>query len=401
MIIAADINIPLLDRACEGMGELRFFDSRDLPKLREILRSADVLLCRSTIRVGEDLLAGTPVRFVATATSGTDHFDTAWLDAQGIAHASAAGSNARSVAEWWAAAMLELHARGRLRIPGATVGIVGVGHVGTEVADVARALGLRCCYNDPPRAQRGETPLQWSAEDFTEMEVILRCDVVTLHVPLTREGEFATAGFFGATQFDRMHPGALFVNTARGGVMEASAVIAWAAAGNPVMLDVFPGEPRVDPAMVRVADIATPHVAGHAWDGKLRGTAMVADALRAWLGDVQHHGIEPPNRERVRINPPDPVGPEMAFAPDAPAYSNTADVYAEVLRVVRGVYDVRVDDAALREAVERDPDGAAAEFARLRAEYRMRREFASCEIDATGLSPRAAAMLGALGFVLV
>ncbi len=395
MTIIADHNIPQIESACEGLGEIRLYDSRDQAELVRLLQSADVLLCRSTIRVDAGLLKGTPVRFVATATAGTDHLDTAWLDAQGIAHASAAGSNARSVAEWWAVAMLELHSRGRISLPDAIVGIVGVGHVGTEIADVARAMRMHCVYHDPPRERNGETPVVWDADAFATMDEILSCDVVTLHVPLTREGAFATAGFFGEEQFSRMRPGALFVNAARGGVMIPSAVLNRTSAGNPVVLDVFPGEPRIDPALVRAAEIATPHIAGHAWDGKLRGTQMAANALRKWLGAKPGAGFSPepdaPAREDTKS------GRHENHTEGERGLAASRDVYREVRDVLHGVYDVRVDDAALRAAVELEAEAAAAEFARLRAEYRVRREFAASTATAAGLSREAVRMLRALG----
>jgi erythronate-4-phosphate dehydrogenase len=372
------------------------FDSRDLAGLQALLQTAEILLCRSTINVNAALLEGTPVRFVATATSGTDHFDTEWLDAKGIAYASAAGSNARSVAEWWAAALLELYVRGRIRLPDATVGIVGVGHVGTQVADVARALGMQCRFNDPPRALRGELPVTWSGEQFVAMEEILDCDIVTLHVPLTRDGEYPTAGFFGERQFVRLRPGALFVNTSRGAVMEPSSVLRWTADGNPTALDVYPDEPRIDPALVRAADIATPHIAGHAHDGKLLGTQMVYNSLCGWMGvdpvwrysqmlDALWH--EDTKTQRLK-----------KFEKEDLSLEISGDVYREVLDVVRSVYDVRVDDAALRRAVEMEPEAAAAEFARLRAEYPIRRQFASCAVEASAVSSQAAVMLRAAGF---
>lgn len=442
MIIAADHNIPDIAQRCAGMGEVRLYDSRDAGGLRALLREAEVLLCRSTIRVDAELLGGTPVRFVATATAGTDHFDTTWLEAQGIAYASAAGSNARSVAEWWGAAMLELQARGRLSIPGATVGIVGVGHVGIEVADVARALGMTCLYNDPPRQRRGEMPVRWSADGFSKMEEILRCDVVTLHVPLTQEGEFSTAGFFGAAEFGCMRPGSVFVNAARGGVMDPAAVRAWSEAGNPVVLDVFPGEPRIDPALVRISAIATPHIAGHAWDGKLRGTEMVVEELAAWIeagteeaegtkaegrrsesaeggrrsasGGQKAEAVLGPARSSARSKPEADEGRSARSKPEADEgriarsepedgivrVNSREEMYSQVLDTVRGVYDIRIDDAALRRAMEMGREEAAAEFARLRAEYPVRREFASCEFDGAGLSTDAAAMLCELGLTL-
>ncbi len=401
MRIIADKNIPEIESACEGLGEIRLFDSRDLSGLHDLLQTADVLLCRSTIAVNAALLDGTPVRFVATATSGTDHFDIEWLDAQGIVHASAAGSNARSVAEWWAASLLELHARGRIRLDGATVGIVGVGHVGTQVADVATALGMHCRFNDPPRAERGEQPVEWSPEGFVSMQEILSCDIVTLHVPLTREGEYATERFFGEREFERMRPGSLFANAARGGVMDASAALHWAADGNPLVLDVFSSEPRIDPALVHAADIATPHIAGHAWDGKLLGTEMVCEAVCEWFDVKRHKGTEA-QRHKVRSEGSRLRPVSRDFGGQALGQREMADdvqdVYGEVLEIVRSVYDVRVDDAALRRAVELEPEAVAAEFARLRAEYPVRREFAACEGEANGLSIETTSVLAALGF---
>jgi len=194
--------------------------------------------------------------------------------------------------------------------------------------------------------------------------------------------------------------------------MDPAAVIAWAAAGNPVVLDVFPGEPRIDPALVRAADIATPHVAGHAWDGKLRGTAMVAEALKDWLGvkaaaeagngskESRNGDTGDASEDGSTRDKSDDGGTENVSKDGGRETGHSAVVLPEVLEVVRGVYDIRIDDASLRKAVEMEPDATAAEFARLRAEYRVRREFASCEINAARVSAGTAAMLRTLGFIV-
>ncbi|MBR9976921.1 MAG: 4-phosphoerythronate dehydrogenase [Bacteroidetes bacterium] len=395
MRIAADRNIPCISEACHGLGTLRFFDAGDRPGLHGLLSASDVLLCRSTIQVNEALLHDTPVRFVATATSGSDHLDLPWLRGRGIGVATAAGSNARSVAEWWGAAILELHARGHMHIPESTVGIVGVGHVGRQVADVAHALGMRCLYNDPPRALRGESPLPGCGQSFAPLDELLRCSVVSLHVPLTTRGPFPTRGLFGQEMFDRMSRETVFLNAARGGVMTADAVLKRAAQGSFVVLDVFPDEPRVDPALVEAAEIATPHIAGHALDGKLLGTQMVYEALCAWLK------VPPTWTHTSCLERYDRGGGGRRIHPAAPVLqadtaAEHADVCSEVLGIVRHVYDIRQDDTALREALSGDAPAAA--FNRLRADYPPRREFRAVSVTPDGLSSAAVGMLQALGF---
>src|SRR5689334_5916892 len=265
--ILGDANIPYLHDAFGALGQVETVPAREITPER--VREVDLLLVRSTVRVNEALLSKSRVRFVATATIGIDHLDTAWLDRAGIRWASAPGSNADSVVQWFAAALA--------RVPDVAqrqLGIVGVGNVGSRIERLWRALDVKpplLC--DPPRARR-EGAAAFVALD----EVLARCDLVTLHVPLTRSGQDATVHLVDAR---RLRRDAVLINACRGEVLDSASALAVA---NPLLLDVFEGEPAPDPRLVARAAIATPHIAGHSLDGKANGTKMIYDAACAFLG---------------------------------------------------------------------------------------------------------------------
>jgi erythronate-4-phosphate dehydrogenase len=324
------------------------------------VRDADLLLCRTTIRVGPALLEGSKVRFVATATIGTDHMDLPWLEARGIRWASAPGSNAASVALWWASALAIVCARRDLDPAALRIGIVGVGHVGKRIEALARALGSAPLLCDPPRA-RAEGASGFVALD----EVLERCDLVSVHVPLTRGGDDATVGLLDAARLGRMRMGAILVNACRGEVVDGPALTdALAAERLTGVLDVFPGEPNVNPALALRADLITPHIAGYSIQGKLNGTAQILAAFRA------HFGL--PEKSAVRF--PVPEAPEIVWGEGGVSGSAGRTVEAEMFACVRRSYDIGRDDAELR-AVLDDPEFPK-HFDRLRKSYPVRHEFA-------------------------
>ncbi|HWE31349.1 MAG TPA: 4-phosphoerythronate dehydrogenase, partial [Polyangia bacterium] len=283
--IVADANIPYLHDAFGALGEVVTMPSRELS--RDTVKEADLLLVRSTIRVNEALLANSRVRFVATATIGIDHLDAAWLDGAGIRWASAPGSNADSVVQWFAAALTTMSAR----VPDVAhrqLGIVGVGNVGSRIERLFRALDVKpplLC--DPPRARR-EGGGAFVALD----EILERCDLVTLHVPLTRSGEDAT---FHLVDVRRLRKNAVLVNACRGEVLDSESALA---VDNMLLLDVFEREPTPDPRLIARAALATPHIAGHSLDGKANGTKIIYEAACAFLG------IAPTWRPRSSLPPP-------------------------------------------------------------------------------------------------
>lgn len=270
--IIADSNIPFLEGALD-----EWFDVRRLPG-REIgladVRDAAALLVRTRTRCDAALLDGSSVRLIATATIGTDHIDLDYCASRGIAVASAPGCNAAAVAQY---VRLALHTLALDR-PGASLGVVGVGHVGSLVAEVGRRAGMRVLLSDPPR-EAAEGPA-----GFTPLPALLAAsDVVTLHIPLWPENrDFADAAFFA-----QMRPGAAFFNASRGEVVDEAALLAARPRLGRIVLDVWKNEPVVNRALLAAADIATPHIAGYSIQGKINGTQAVVRAVGETFGIPQ------------------------------------------------------------------------------------------------------------------
>jgi len=350
--ILADRNIALVKEAFAELGEVTTLPGSAIDA--DQVRDAELLLCRSTIKVGRSLLAHSRVRFVATATIGIDHLDTGWLAERGIPWASAPGSNADSVVQWFAAALLALGFDPANR----RIGVVGVGNVGRRILRLAEALAtlsggpppLAC---DPPRA-RVEGPAGWVA-----LEPLLEaCDLVTLHVPLLRDGPDATVRLLDRARLALLRPGAVLVNASRGEVIEPAALLEARARLSALALDVFPGEPRPEPALVAACTIATPHIAGHSLDGKLNGTRMIHAAACAWL------------RHEARFTPalPPPEPADLLIDPATPAPR-------ALLEALRAGYPIARDHAALA-AILQGPDPGAG-FSQYRNQYPVRRELSA------------------------
>jgi erythronate-4-phosphate dehydrogenase len=391
MKIVADPNIPFVKEAFGLLGKVDLIPGRQITPAA--VRDADALLVRSVTPVNAALLDGSRVRFVATATIGFDHIDREYLSQRGIDFASAQGSNANSVAEYIVAAMLELAHRHKFRLRDKTLGVVGVGNVGSQVVQYAEALGMRVLQNDPPRerAEYSATPSPQPSpprgegvrrSPFVSLdEVISKADIITLHVPLARAGEDATFHLF-----DKDRLGALasrkpiLLNASRGAVVDNPALLKaidgeWLGG---VVLDVWEHEPNISPELVDVVDIGTPHIAGYSFDGKVNGARMIYEALCGFFK------LTP---KWVPTLPPPPV-------PRIEHRVENADDDEDALRqVIAQVYDVTADDAALRKNVRA--------FDKLRAEYPVRREFFNTELVLRGASEKLRAPFAALGFKLL
>jgi erythronate-4-phosphate dehydrogenase len=295
-------NMPFAEDAFSTLGEVVLLDGRAIAAAD--VRDADLLAIRSTTKVNASLLEGSPVRFVGTATIGIDHLDTAYLDSHGIRWCYSPGCNANSVAEYLVSALLCLARRHGFALEGRTLGVIGVGNVGRRVVEKAHALGLRVLQNDPPR-QRNEPD---QAASFVDLATLLaESDIVTVHVPLTREGRDATWHMVDTAFLGRMRDGAIFVNAARGPVMDTAALLAAMESGRVghAVIDTWEGEPGFHPALLARADIGTPHIAGYSFEGKVGGTVMVyeeacrfLDVAPAWT--VERH-MPPPPVPQLRI----------------------------------------------------------------------------------------------------
>jgi erythronate-4-phosphate dehydrogenase len=380
MKIVADPNIPFVQEAFGSLGDITLVPGRQIKAAT--VREADALLVRSVTPVNATLLDGSRVRFVATATIGTDHIDEAGLCERGIGFSSAAGSNANSVAEYVVAALLELAHRQGFRLRDRTLGVIGVGNVGSRVVRYAEALGIRVLQNDPPRERAERLP------QFLPLPRVLgEADIITMHVPLARTGADATFHLFDKDRLaavEERRP--MLVNTARGAVVDNKALLK-AIDGERVggtVLDVWESEPDISPELLEVVDIGTPHIAGYSFDGKVNGTSMIHHALCEFfkLTPTWQPTMPPPEVPRIELS------------------VSSGDDDEDVLRrVVRRVYDVTSDDAALRKGV-RAPEGIAANFDTLRAVYPMRREFFNTELMVRGASDDLRKKAIQLGFKL-
>lgn len=247
MRLLADENIPLLDPFFAAFGEIRRLPGRGID--RTALADVDALLVRSVTRVDHALLEGTPVRFVGTCTIGTDHLDLDYFAEAGIAWSSAPGCNARGVVDYVLGAVLALAERSGADPAQRTYGVVGAGQVGGRLVEVLRGLGWQVLVCDPLRAVREEG-------DFVDLEEIVeRCDAISLHTPLQRDGAHATWHLLDAERLRRLRPGCWLINASRGAVIDNAALKAHLQAGVDlqVVLDVWEGEPQVDPELPRCA----------------------------------------------------------------------------------------------------------------------------------------------------
>ncbi len=261
MKIIADENIPFVAECFSSIGEVEVVPGREITP--GVVADADVLLVRSITPVSADLLAPSKVRFVGTATIGFDHIDIEYLSQNKIGFASAPGSNANSAAEYVIAAMLNIGKRHSIDLEGKSIGIIGVGNVGGRVAKKASALGMKLLLNDPPLHR------QTGAPKYLSIEKLFDCDFVTLHTPLTFEGEDKTFHLADDKFFKSLKKGCIFINASRGGVVDSSALKAAIEESrlNATVLDVWENEPDIDVELLEMVDIGTPHIAGYSLDG--------------------------------------------------------------------------------------------------------------------------------------
>jgi len=377
MRILADENIPYVREAFSSLGDITTAPGREIGA--ELVRDAQLVLVRSITKVNAALLDDSFVRFVATATIGEDHIDKDYLAAQGIAFASAPGSNANSVGQYVTAALLELADRLELHLADMTLGIVGVGNVGSRVLAKATALGMTCVLNDPPLER------QTGDHRYRPIDEILACDIVTCHVPLTHSGPDPTYHLVDDTLVRRMKPGAILINTSRGAVADGAAVRSALDDGHlrACVLDVWEGEPDVDVGLLERVFIGTPHIAGYSFDGKVNGTRMIYEAACRFL-NVK------PAWDPAPLLPP----------PEHPCLDVDGTAPKAVRAAVRAVYDIMQDDAAMRRLSSVAPLERPNRFDRLRKEYPRRREFFNTHVAVTPDNADVQRQLEGLGFRL-
>jgi len=401
MKIVADENIPYVQEAFGTLGDVTTLPGRKIDPAS--VKEAEILLVRSITSVDASLLEATGVRFVGTATIGTDHVDEEYLRSRRVAFASAPGSNANSVAEYVVAALLTLAGRWNVQLAGKTIGVIGVGNCGSRVVKKAESLGMKVLLNDPPlQRQTGD-------EKYCPIEELFDADILTLHVPLTYEGVDATYHLVDEAFLKNLRPGALLVNTSRGGVVDGYAL---KAALNSrkiggAVLDVWENEPNIDLELLDRVDIGTPHIAGYSFDGKVNATVMLYEAACAFL-QVERNWeaasvLPAPDRPRIEVEEvthrkPADGGSVHADGGSPPTVYAAGSDQDTIARIVRLVYDIERDDAELREIERLSEHERGAFFDRLRKEYTVRREFHNTEVVLPEALWRFASTLSGLGF---
>ncbi len=352
--VLADENMPFVDELFSGLANVKKMGGRDMRA--EDLIDVDVLLVRSITKVNEQLLnRANRLRFVGTATIGVDHIDQDYLAERSIPWSSAPGCNATAVAEYVISALLAL-VPGNLQ--GKTVAIVGAGNIGTRLAVKLEALGVNYFYCDPPKQRAG------SEGDYRDLDAVTQADIISLHVPIIRKGIDCTEHMVNAEFLNRLKPGAVLINSCRGDVVDNQALREHLLTKPPLytVMDVWQNEPMIDLELLKLVDIATPHIAGYSLEGKANGTFALYQKWCELSGEPA----------AVRV---EDLLPKMAIDKVS---INQGATEAVITKLVHLIYDIRDDDLLCRR------QGIDAKgFDNLRKQYKVRREFSALSLDNT------------------
>ncbi|WP_445773629.1 4-phosphoerythronate dehydrogenase [Shewanella sp.] len=374
MKIIADENMPYVDALFGGLGEIEFVNGRNLSA--EQVNDADVLLVRSVTKVNAALIEKAhKLKFVGSATIGTDHVDVEYLAQRGIPFTNAPGCNATAVGEFAFIAMLELAQRFAQPLSGKVVGIVGAGNTGTAAAKCLEAFGLKVLLCDPVKAEQGDS------REFVSLDTLIaQADIISLHVPITKQGKHKTWYLFDEARLNQLKPNTWLLNCCRGEVIDNRALVQFKQRRDDVklVLDVWEGEPNPMPELVALAEFATPHIAGYSLEGKARGTFMLYQTLCNVLGV---------NADKTLVSLLPPFQFSRVHLQDMPSQS-------QLLSLSRLVYDLRDDDVKFRGCF-----ATAAGFDQMRKKHTYRREFSAITLQNASLqAPDNLNLLHRLGF---
>ncbi len=362
--IIADSKIPFLKGVLEPYAKVSYYAPSEINKA--VMHDADMLITRTRTRVDKQLLAGSPCRFIGTATIGYDHIDTRYCEENGIKWVNAPGCNARSVGQYILASILLWAQVKKRNLSELTIGIVGVGHVGQVVEHHCKALGMNVLLNDPPRAAAE------GSDKFVSLETIAaKADIITFHTPLTMQGEYATCHLASARFFDSLQRSPLIINSARGAVVDNYALLRALNTERvcDAIMDCWEGEPRLNTALMLASFIATPHIAGYSADGKANATRTIVEAIGRELGvTIDTSDIVPPTP------PVSTISLARISDPITTAVLSTYNPLFETRSLKRQPYD----------------------FEKLRNSYGVRREFTAYTV--TGAKDNTATVLRNLGF---
>jgi erythronate-4-phosphate dehydrogenase len=357
MKLIIDENITFAKEAFSSFGDAKLLDGRALTN--KDVRDADVLVVRSITNVNEDLLKNSNVKFVGTATIGTDHIDLQYLKNQKIRFADAKGCNADSVAEYIFTALLKVASEKNIYLQEKIIGVVGIGNIGSRVVRIAEALGMRVLQNDPPLERKG------IGNNYSTLDDVLQADIITFHVPMSYEGIDKTFHLLNRNNLKKIKKGAIIINSSRGAVINNSALLAESDQKElNLILDVWENEPSINTELLAKTKISTPHIAGYSFEGKVNGTKMIYNSLCKYLN------IQPSWQ---------PILPEIEYKRLRFTEGKTDE--EKLYNLFSSIYNIEKDDERMRKVEALEPEEHSAYFDLLRKKYPVRREFSNYTVQ--------------------
>lgn len=354
MKIIADENIPQVKEAFSRFGDVILINGREINN--ELLKNADLLLVRSITNVNENLLDNSKVKFVATATIGTDHVDMEYLKSKNILFADAKGCNAYSVAEYVLCAITNIYYKHKQTFENKKIGIVGYGNIGTKVYRFTEALGFQTIINDPPLERNTGKNI------FHNLKEALESDIITFHVPLNMTGVDKTLHLLNKDNLDLIKQGSLLINTSRGQVVDNQIIKERLKVKNDIaaVFDVWENEPLIDIEFAERTNISTAHIAGYSLEGKLNGTKLIYNQFCELFGYKNEWNPNYPNVENNVIN------------------VNTHEPIEKILyNIFNSIYNIESDNQMLKKCLSANKEFISKCFDDLRKNYRIRREFSN------------------------
>jgi erythronate-4-phosphate dehydrogenase len=376
MKIIVDENIAYAKESFGKIGDVKLMHGREISN--SDLQDVDALIIRSITKVDEKLLNNSKIKFVGTATIGTDHVDKDYLQQNGITFADAKGCNANAVVEYVFFAISKWVLENNKRYSDLKLGVVGVGEIGSKVVKCAQLLGMRVLQNDPPR-ERIE-----KAAEFVNLDEILESDIITIHTPLTYKGVDATFHLFNEHNLKKIKNNCLFINAARGEIVDNTVLIKELENNNfSVVLDVWENEPEINLSLLKKVLIATPHVAGYSTEGKVNGTKMIYDSLCNYFKIKKEWFpfLPKPQNNIIKAN----------------SFNSIEEL---IQKIFIQIYDINEDSNITKNKLLADKELAGKTFDSLRKNYPLRREFFNYKIKALKTNEQLSGIFKAFRFVI-
>jgi len=349
MKITVDENIAYGKEAFSQFGEVELLHGRKITP--GSVKDSDALIVRSITKVNKDLLNGSKVKFVGTATIGKDHIDLEYLKEKNITFADAAGCNAHAVKEYVFTALADVLTKKNLKFNGLSIGVIGAGNVGSKIAHCANALGMKTIINDPPLKRKTGNNI------YKELDEALEADIITLHVPLNKTGIDKTHHLLAYERLNKLKDNCILLNSSRGSVVDNNALEKLIEKKKfTVILDVWENEPELNSVLLQKVYLGTPHIAGYSYEGKVNGTTMIYSALCKFLNE----------KESFRV-------PEVRVDNSLIELKETGSVETSLYNLFKKIYDIKKDDTNLRKILNEENKGKY--FDSLRKEYHLRYEF--------------------------